>query len=141
MSVRSFLDTNVLIYPDAADQPEKRSIAATLLYAHRRDRTGVVSIQVLQEYFVTATKKLGLEAAAARRKVEMIADFDVVVPEVDDILAAIDLHRLHGFSFWDALVVRAAKRSGCRVLFSEDLQHLREVDGLKIVNPFRSRQV
>jgi predicted nucleic acid-binding protein len=108
MSVRSFLDTNVLIYADTADQPEKRSIAATLLNSHRRDRTGVVSVQVLQEYFVTATRKLGLEAADARRKVELIADFDVVVPEVNDVLAAIDLHRLHGFSFWDALVVRAA---------------------------------
>jgi predicted nucleic acid-binding protein len=140
MSVRSFFDTNVLIYADDADQPEKRSVAATLLNTHRRDRTGVLSIQVLQEYFVVATRKLRIEATAARRKVELFSEFDVVVPEVDDVLTAIDLHRLHGFSFWDALLVRAAKRSGCRVLLTEDLQHLRDVDGVRIVNPFRPSQ-
>lgn len=140
MSVRSFFDTNVLIYADDSTEPDKKSVGTALFEEHRRDRTGVVSIQVLQEYFVTATRKLGLESAAARRKVELIAEFDLVVPELDDVLAAIDLHRLHGFSFWDALLVRAAKRSGCRVLLTEDLQHLREVDGVKIVNPFRVRQ-
>jgi len=62
---------------------------------------------------------------------------DVVAPEVADILAAIDLHRLHGFSFWDALILRAAKQSGCRVLFSEDFQPSRELDGVQIVNPFQ----
>lgn len=54
----------------------------------------------------------------------------------DDILGAIDLHRLHGFSIWDALVIRAAIQSGCTVLYSEDLQHRRRIDGLEIVNPF-----
>ena len=87
------------------------------------------------------SKRVGGIAAAARRKVEMMSEFDVMVPEVEDVLAAIDIHRLHGFSFWDALLVRAAKRSGCRVLLTEDLQHLRDVDGVKIVNPFRRRQV
>ena len=72
-----------------------------------------------------------------RRKVELLAEFDVATPELADILAAIDLHRLHGFSFWDALIVRAAMQAGCSVLFSEDLQGTREIDGLHIVNPFR----
>jgi len=93
-------------------------------------------MQVLQEYFVTVTRKLRVDAAIARRKVELLAEFDVVAPEVGDILAAIDLHRLHGFSFWDALVVCAARQSGCTVLFSEDMQDRREIDGLRIVNPF-----
>jgi predicted nucleic acid-binding protein len=59
----------------------------------------VVSQQVLQEYFVTATRKLQIDASIARRKVELLAEFDVVTPELADILAAIDLHRLHRFSF------------------------------------------
>jgi hypothetical protein len=50
-----------------------------------------------------------------------------------------DLHRLHGFSFWDALIVRAAKQAGCSVLFSEDLQRQGEIDGVRVVNPFRVR--
>jgi predicted nucleic acid-binding protein len=92
-------------------------------------------MQVLQEYFVTVTRKLQVDARIARRKVELLAEFDVAAPDVPDILAAIDLHRLHGFSFWDALILRSAMEAGCRVLLSEDLQ-AREVDGIRIVNPF-----
>ncbi len=77
---------------------------------------------MLQEYFVAVTRKLHVDPRIARRKVELLAEFDVAAPQVSDILAAIDLHRLHGFSFWAALVLRAAKQAGCSVLFSEDLQ-------------------
>jgi predicted nucleic acid-binding protein len=66
----------------------------------------------------------------------LLAEFDVVVLELADILAAIDLYRLHGLSFWDALVLRAAKQGGCGVLFSEDMPDAREIDGVRIVNPF-----
>jgi predicted nucleic acid-binding protein len=137
MSARSFFDTNVLIYADDKDSPTKQHRALDLVAEHRRAGTGVVSLQVLQEYFVTVTRKLHVDARIARRKVELIAEFDVATPDVADILAAIDLHRLHAFSFWDALVLRAAKQSGCSVLFSEDMQDAREIDGLKIVNPFQ----
>jgi predicted nucleic acid-binding protein len=137
MPARSFFDTNVLIYADDKAVPAKQRRALELVAEHRRARTGVVSLQVLQEYFVTVTKKLRVDAAIARRKVELLAEFDVAAPEVSDILAAIDLHRLHGFSFWDALVIRAANQAACSILFSEDMQDLREIDGLKIVNPFR----
>jgi predicted nucleic acid-binding protein len=91
---------------------------------------------VLQEYFVTVTRKLHVDARVARRKVELLAEFDVAAPEIADILGAIDLHRLHGFSFWDALVLRSAKQAGCRVVLSEDMQEMREIDGVRIVNPF-----
>src|ERR1700733_15836900 len=135
--MRSFFDTNVLIYADDKSAPAKQRRALELVAGHRRVRTGVVSLQVLQEYFVTVTRKLRVDAAVARRKVELLAEFDVAAPELADILAAIDLHRLHGFSFWDALVVRAAKQAGCGVLYSEDMQGMREIDGVRIVNPFR----
>ena len=136
MPARSFFDTNILIYADDKAVPAKQRRAVELVAEHRRARTGVVSLQVLQEYFVTVTKKLQVDAAIARRKVELLSEFDVAAPEVADILAAIDLHRLHGFSFWDALILRAAKQSGCSVLFSEDMQGSREIDGVRIVNPF-----
>jgi predicted nucleic acid-binding protein len=73
----------------------------------------------------------------ARRKVELFANYHLVVLDIEDVLAAIDLHRLRQISFWDALVVRAAKEGGCSVLYSEDLQHGQSVDGVRIVNPFR----
>jgi len=137
MSVRSFFDTNVLIYTDDKAFPAKQRRALELLAQHRRERSGVVSLQVLQEYFVTVTRKLHLEAGIARRKVEIFAEFALATPGLTDILAAIDLHRLHGFSFWDGLIVRAAKQTGCSVLLSEDMQDTREIDGVRIVNPFR----
>lgn len=136
MSARSFFDTNVLVYADDKAFPAKQRRALDLMAEHRRAGTGVVSLQVLQEYFVTVTRKLRVDPRIARRKIELLAEFDVVSPEVADILAAIDLHRLHGFSFWDALVLRAAKQAGCSVLLSEDLQAARENDGVQIVNPF-----
>ena len=137
MSARSFFDTNVLIYTDDRAAPAKQRRALELVAEHRRAGTGVVSLQVLQEYFVTVTRKLQVEAQVARRKVELLAEFDVAAPGLPDILAAIDLHRLHKFSFWDALILRAAMQTGCAVLFSEDMQQAREVDGVRIVNPFR----
>jgi predicted nucleic acid-binding protein len=135
--VRSFFDTNVLVYADDKAAPAKQRRALELVAEHRRAGTGVVSLQVLQEYFVTATRKLQVDAQIARRKVELLAEFDVATPDVADILAAIDLTRLHSFSFWDALVLRSAQQAGCGVLFTEDMQHSREIDGLRVVNPFR----
>jgi predicted nucleic acid-binding protein len=138
MSARSFFDTNILVYTDDKAAPAKQRRALELVAEHRRDRSGVVSLQVLQEYFVTVTRKLRVDAVLARRKVELMAEFDVASPELSDVLAAIDLHRLHAINFWDALIVRSAKQAGCSVLYSEDMQGGRDVDGVRIVNPFRS---
>jgi predicted nucleic acid-binding protein len=137
MSERSFLDSNVLIYTDDEASPPKRKAALALVEQCQAGDAGVVSLQVLQEYFTITTRKLGVDVGIARRKVELFAQLHLTVADLDDVLAAIDLHRIHGFSFWDALIVRSALRSGCSVLFSEDLQHGRRIDGLRIVNPFR----
>ena len=133
----SFFDTNVLVYADDQAAPAKQKRALELVAEHRRAKTGVVSLQVLQEYFVTVTRKLQVDVSIVRRKVELLAEFDVAAPEVADILAAIDLHRLHSFSFWDALILRAAKQAGCTVLLTEDMQQAREIDGVRVVNPFQ----
>ena len=137
MTARSFFDANVLIYTDDRAAPAKQRRALELVAEHRLAGTGVISLQVLQEYFVAVTRKLHVEAQIARRKVELLAEFDVAALGLPDILAAIDLHRLHNFSFWDSLILRAALQTGCSVLFSEDFDHAREVDGVRIVNPFR----
>lgn len=135
-SPRTFLDTNILVYGDDRAEPAKQRTALDLIGAHRQQRTGVVSLQILQEYFVAATKKLKLDPTIARNKVEIYSKFQVAEPTVSDILAAIDIHRLHGFSYYDALVLRMAKQTGCRVLLSEDMQHGQVVDSVRIVNPF-----
>lgn len=133
---RTFLDTNVLVYSDDPRDPLKHQKAIDLIKHHLSQRTGAVSTQVLQEYFVNATGKLKLDADLAKRRVEVFAKFQVTEPTVADVLLAIDLHRLHGLSFWDSLILQSAKQSGCRVLLSEDMQHGQVIDGMRIVNPF-----
>jgi predicted nucleic acid-binding protein len=136
MSERSFLDSNVLGYTDDRRAPEKRAQALSLIRQLRLSGTGVLSTQVLQEYFAVATRKFSVPADVARRKVEIFAGFDLVLIDLPDILAAIDLHRLHRFSIWDALILHAARQASCKIVYSEDLQAGRILDGLRIVNPF-----
>ena len=135
MNARSFFDSNVLAYTDDHGSPGKQAAAKELLGRHIEHHRGVISTQVLQEYFVTVVRKYGVSAEVARSKVELFARFDLVQISLEDIVGAIDLHRLHQFSFWDALIVRCALRARCSILYSEDLQAGRRIDGLEIINP------
>ena len=134
---RVFLDTNILLYADDGDAGQKRDVARKVIRKAFSDRSGVLSTQILAEYFVNATRKLGIEPEAARRRVEVLRSLDVVRIESDTILDAIDLHRMHGFSLWDSLVLECAAVSGCSILYTEDLQDGQTVRGLTIVDPFR----
>ncbi len=131
-----FFDTNVLLYADDADAGAKTKIARELLRCSMAERTGVVSTQVLQEFYVNARKKLQLDGAAARARIEVYLGFDVVTVTPALLLAAVDLNRLDSVSFWDALVIRAAEHAGCDTLFSEDLQAGRRFGPVRVVNPF-----
>ena len=134
--LRSFFDTNILVYADDEAAPAKQRKALDLIKEHLRQRTGALSLQILQEYFVAAEGKLKLDAVLVRQKIEIYTRFYVAEPRIDDILAAIDLRRLNRVSFWDALVLRMAKQAGCTVLLTEDLKHGQVIDGVRIVNPF-----
>lgn len=136
MKARSFLDTNIVVYASDADAGPKRPIAIALLAEGLRSKMGVISTQVLQEYFNAATRKLGVPAADARRTMEQLARLDVVQVKPALIFEAVDCHRLNGISFWDALIVRAAVGAGCAVVYSEDLGHGQVIDGVRIENPF-----
>ena len=138
MAERVFIDTNVIVYADDLDAGAKRERAREVLHQVFIDGNGVVSTQVLQEFFVAATRKLGVAPEVARRKVELLARLDVVTIETSLILDAIDLHRLHPISFWDSLIVQSAVASGCRRLLTEDLQSGRNIAGVRIENPFTS---
>lgn len=135
-TIPTFLDTNVLLYCDDSASLVKQQRALAIVLENKQKGTGVVSLQVLQEYFANVTRKLGLDPELARRKVEVYARFRVVEPTIVDLLAAIDLYRLHKLSIWDALILRSAKQSGCRVILTEDMQHGQVIDGVRIVNPF-----
>lgn len=136
MSARNFIDTNILVYANDRRYPEKQRQAAALVDAVFGDGSLVLSTQVLQEYFVTITGKLGVPAPRARDQVTMLQLANVIVITEQDVLAAIDLHQLRAYSFWACLIVRAALVGRCSVLYTEDLSHGQRIDGLTIVNPF-----
>ncbi len=137
MTDRALIDSNILVYiDDAGDRPRQERAFATFERLVRAQRA-VVSTHVLQEYSYVATRKLGVPVDNAREKVRLHASLPVVPVDVALILAAIDLHERHRIAFWDALVVQAAVAGGCGELVSEDLQHGRTIEGVRIVDPFR----
>lgn len=136
MNGLAFFDTNILVYADDAGAPKKQGRALEIFGVHLRRGTAVISVQVLQEYFVAATRKLGVAPETAQRKVEILARARVVRLDADDVIAAIELHRLTRISFWDALIVQAPRCAGTAVLYSEDLQAGSVVGGVRVVNPF-----
>lgn len=137
MKERSFLDTNILVYTDDADAPDKSERAIELVEQAIRSKKGVISTQVLQEYFAASTRKLGVAAETAKQRARLIARMSVIQIATGDIMAAIDRVQLHRLSFWDALIVQAARKAECSVLLTEDLQHGQVIDGVRIINPFR----
>lgn len=136
MKERSFIDTNILVYTDDADSPEKCRLAVDLVEDAMRSNLGVISTQVLQEYFVAATRKLDVDVVAAKRRMQLLFRLNVVQITPDDVLAAIDVHRLHTLSFWDALILHAARKAACSILLSEDMNHGQVIEGIRIHNPF-----
>ena len=136
MKGREFIDTNVLIYADDDRDPQKRDLARDLIRALLRGRRGVLSLQVLQEFFAAATRKLGMSGEEAKRRVVLYSRFDVVTLIPADLFAAIDLHRLHHLSIWDCLIVRAAMNGRCATLHTGDLSDGAVIESLTVSNPF-----
>lgn len=137
MIVRSFLDSNIFVYADDHRDPTKQATSLALYERARATGLGVLSTQVMQEYFSVVTSKIGMPPDLARKRVELMGSLDVVQIDPPLILAAIDLHRLHRLSIWDALIVQAAAAAGCRELLTEDLQPGARLAGVEVVNPFR----
>jgi predicted nucleic acid-binding protein len=141
MSDRYFVDTNILMYAHDKAAGEKHQRAKTLVAQLWRDRTGVVSTQVLQELTVNLRRKAlrPLDIKATR---EIVADYltwYVVVNDGESILEALDLEERFQISFWDALVLQAAHASGAEVLYSEDLSDEQTYGSVRVINPLRTR--
>jgi predicted nucleic acid-binding protein len=141
MSDKYFVDTNILMYAHDSSAGEKHERAKTLVEELWRDRTGVVSTQVLQELSVNLRKKAGrpLDARATREVITDYLAWQVVVNGGESILEALDLEARFQISFWDALVVQAAHASGAEILYSEDLSDGQAYGTLRVINPLRAR--
>lgn len=135
----AFFDTNVLLYMYDDDEPQKKVRAIEVFERAVEDNLAVFSTQVLQEFYVNATRRLAVplspERAAAR--VRDFARLPLVRVDEAMIIAAIERHRRMSFSFWDALVIEAALKVNSGRLLTEDLQHGQQIEELVVENPFR----
>ncbi len=140
MSARVFLDTNILVYAHDSGAGEKHELAAQLVSQIWENRSGSLSTQVLQEFYVSVRRKAAhpISVQQARTAVADYLTWNVVVNGGESILGAVDLERLHRLSFWDALILQAALESESELLLSEDFQHGRRFGELRVVNPFDS---
>ena len=139
MSDRYFVDTNILMYAHDAAGGTKHDRAKVLVEALWRERSGVVSTQVLQELCVNLRRKAGRPVGleTARKIVADYLAWNVVTNTGESILEALEIERDYGISFWDALVVQAAETSGATVLYSEDLSDGQTYRGVRVVNPVK----
>ena len=135
---RQFLDTNVLVYAHDRSAGEKYRRALHLVEEVTTQENGALSVQVLQEFFVTVTTKL-LKPLPVHDAAAIVSDLGALqthAPDVTDVLAAIDIHDRPQVSFWDAMILRSAWVLRCAVVWSEDLASERRYDDIEVRNPF-----
>jgi predicted nucleic acid-binding protein len=135
-----FVDTNVLLYEWDGRAGDKQERATAWLGELWQTRRGRLSYQVLAEYYVTVTRKLkpGLAPSAARRNVRTYLAWHPVVTDSRLVESAWEAQDEFRLSWWDALIVAAAKAARCRYLLTEDLQHGQDLDGLLVLSPFKA---
>jgi predicted nucleic acid-binding protein len=133
-----FLDTNILIYAYDASAGQKNRKAKDTLVKLWNSKRGIISIQVMQEFFVNVTSKIQypIDTDSAEVIIKDLFQWEVVVNDEASILKAIDIHIEYKFSFWDAMILQAAVNGGAKLLYTEDMIHGQEVQGVRIVNPF-----
>ncbi|MDJ0763921.1 MAG: PIN domain-containing protein [Myxococcota bacterium] len=136
-----FVDTNILIYSTDTHDPNKRSRCRRVLRALVRESRCALSTQVLQEFYVVATKKLGLDPIIAKEIIDSFENVEVVQVTTNLIKAAIDTSVVNLLSFWDALIVVSAESAACSYLLTEDMNHQQVVRGVRILNPFKDEGV
>lgn len=139
MSDKFFVDTNILIYAHDTAAGTKHERARALVEDLWRNRSGVLSTQVLQELCVNLRRKAGrpLTTKATRELVSDYLSWQVVVNSGESIMEALDLEERHRISFWDALVIHAAQAAGAEILYSEDLSDGQTYGSVRAVNPFK----
>jgi predicted nucleic acid-binding protein len=140
MSDKYFVDTNILMYAHDAAGGEKHERARALVEELWQNRSGVLSTQILQELVVNLRRKAGqpLGAKATRDIVTDYLSWHVMINAGESILEALELEERYQINFWDALVIQAARASGAKVLYSEDLSDGQMYGSVRVVNPFRS---
>jgi predicted nucleic acid-binding protein len=133
-----FVDTNILLYAYDATAGEKHEAASALVDRLWRERRGAISVQVMQEFYVNATRKITetSDPAVAVDTLKSLTRWRVHSPLPDDVIAAATWSSRHQLSFWDAMIVRSAAELRCDTLWTEDLNDRQVIEGVQLSNPF-----
>ncbi len=141
MSVNNlqFIDTNILIYAFDTSTGEKHKKASVLIQDLWRGENGCISIQVLQEFYVNATRKAPnvLDPLKAATAIRDFSSWKVHRPDTEDVLAAITIQQRYQISFWDAMIIHSAQETNCQTLWTEDLSDGQDYGGVRVDNPFK----
>jgi predicted nucleic acid-binding protein len=135
---RQFVDTNILVYAYDRGSGKKQKLAKDLITSLWESREGCVSIQVLQELYVTMTRKARtpLLPDAASQIIAALSEWPHHVPTAGDILEAVGIQQRYDISFWDAMIVNSACKTGCSILWTEDLNNGQVYESVAVRNPF-----
>jgi predicted nucleic acid-binding protein len=140
MSAKTFIDTNILIYAHDVDAAGKHAIAKNILDELWTDRSGVLSMQVLQEFYVNVTRKIAAPLSKSNART-IVNNYSLwcVDTTPSDIVTAFRLEDEARISFWDALILSAALKARAEKILSEDLNAGQKISGVRVVNPFTKR--
>lgn len=131
-----FIDTNILVYAADMSEPLKSKQSRVIIKTLQNNQVGVISTQILQEFYVAATKKLRIDPLIAKSIIHNMRNLEIVAVDAELIEEAVDCSVLNRLSFWDALVVVSAEKANCQTLWTEDLNHGQTIRGVKIENPY-----
>lgn len=135
---REFVDTNILIYSYDQSSQAKRQQARQLIERLWQEQNGCLSVQVMQEFLITVTQKvpMPLSVEEAEEILEDLSKWDYHAPDAVDILEAIKIQKRYQITFWDANIINSALKSGCQIIWSEDLNAGQVYYGVEVRNPF-----
>ncbi|MEI8132687.1 MAG: PIN domain-containing protein [Leptolinea sp.] len=139
MSDKYFIDTNIFVYCFDDRQPDKRVRSLALIADALQSGNGMISWQVIQEFLNVSTRKFNVPLKPEDAKIylqKVLNPLCKIFPDLDLFSNALDILEETRYSFYDSLIIAGAERGGCELLYSEDLQAGRKVNGVVIVNPF-----
>ena len=132
-----FIDTNILIYTlDKSNKNKQQRAREYLNTLNNKEHNGVLSTQIMQEFYVAATKKLNVEPLKAKSILSLLDNFETVIISREMIIEAIDCSISNVLSFWDSLIIISAEYANCEYLCTEDLNNDQVINGVKIIDPF-----
>lgn len=136
--MKTFLDSNIIVYANDAADEQKQEIAINLIQKHMREGSGVISTQVMQEYAVNAIQKLSQKVPVVMHQLHLLESLSVVVIKPELVRRGLEIKTLYSLSYWDSLIIAAAESAGCNQVLSEDLNSGQVYCGMKSINPFEA---